>query len=90
MKPGGWQGASQIAELVSHARSISPDFQVMAGAGVRPDNVAALLAATGVSEIHSSASRCGHECCSTCVMALDLMILALDAVRPLIVGRSCA
>ena len=51
------QGASQIAELVSHARQLNPNFAVMAGGGVRPDNVAELLAATGVSEVHSSASR---------------------------------
>ena len=43
---------------MAHARRLDPAFTVMAGGGVRPDNVEELLAATGVSEIHSSASRC--------------------------------
>ena len=36
-----------------------PHLSIMAGAGVRPDNAAALVAATGVREIHGSASRPG-------------------------------
>ncbi len=47
-------GAETLARMVEAA---GPDLSVMAGAGVRPDNVAALVAATGVREVHGSASR---------------------------------
>ena len=47
-------GASAIHALVQQARD---RLMVMAGAGVRPDNVAALVAATGVREVHLSATR---------------------------------
>ena len=52
----GMQGTKQIAELVAHARQLQ-GFSVMAGGGIRPDNVARILSETGVTEIHSSASR---------------------------------
>ncbi|KAK9797006.1 hypothetical protein WJX73_003660 [Symbiochloris irregularis] len=51
------QGSEQIAGLVSHARQHLAGFTVMAGGGIRPDNVDSILAHTGVSEIHSSACR---------------------------------
>lgn len=52
------EGAATLARMVTAARG---RLSVMAGAGVRPDNVAALIAATGVREVHGSASRPGLE-----------------------------
>lgn len=46
-------GQQQIAALVLRAKG---RIAVMAGAGVRADNVAAIVAATGVWEVHLSAS----------------------------------
>lgn len=51
------QGAHQIAALVSHAKQLQSSISIVAGGGVRPDNVAQLLELTGVPEVHSSASR---------------------------------
>lgn len=45
-------GAATIAALVQQARG---RIAVMAGAGIGPDNVRDLLAATGVSQVHASA-----------------------------------
>jgi copper homeostasis protein len=45
-------GAPRIAALVAAAAG---RLAVMPGGGVRPDNLAALLAATGAREVHSSA-----------------------------------
>lgn len=47
-------GAAMLALMVRAARG---RLAVIAGAGVRPDNVAALVAATGVREVHASASQ---------------------------------
>ena len=47
-------GAAAIRQCVADARG---RLVVLAGAGVRPDNVAALVAATGVAEVHLSASH---------------------------------
>jgi copper homeostasis protein len=46
-------GRQQIAALVQRAQG---RIAVIAGAGVRADNVAAIVAATGVREVHLSAS----------------------------------
>ena len=46
-------GRVLLRELVALA---GPRLTVMAGAGVRPDNVAALVAATGCTEVHLSAT----------------------------------
>lgn len=51
--PTAPQGAALLAELV---RVAAGRLQVMAGCGVRAANVAALVAATGVPEVHLSAS----------------------------------
>lgn len=47
-------GAALLRRLVERAGT---KLSVMAGAGVRPDNVAALVAATGCREVHLSASN---------------------------------
>ncbi|WOI58314.1 copper homeostasis protein CutC [Palleronia sp. LCG004] len=47
------EGAATIAEMV---RAAPPGLSIMAGSGIRPENAAELIAATGVREIHSSAS----------------------------------
>ena len=49
-----WDGRARIAELVASA---PVDLTILAGAGVAPDNVAALIRETGVVEVHFSASR---------------------------------
>lgn len=51
-------GAATLARMVEAARG---RLSVIAGGGVRPDNIAALVAATGVRETHASASR---PCCA--------------------------
>jgi copper homeostasis protein len=50
------EGAAMLARMVEAARG---RLSIVAGAGVRPDNIAALVAATGVREVHGSASRSG-------------------------------
>jgi copper homeostasis protein len=52
--PTAAEGAALIAELVRRA---GPDLSVMAGGGVRPGNVADLLAATGVRDVHAAPRR---------------------------------
>jgi copper homeostasis protein len=47
-------GVHILARMVDAA---GPDLAVIAGGGVRSDNVAALVAESGVREVHSSASR---------------------------------
>jgi copper homeostasis protein len=50
------EGAATLAAIVAAA---GDRIAIVAGAGVTPDNVAALVAATGVREVHGSASRTG-------------------------------
>lgn len=52
------EGAATLARMVEAA---GKRLSVIAAAGVRPDNVSALVAATGVGEVHSSASRIEPE-----------------------------
>ena len=47
------EGAALIRRLVAHA---GDDLSVVAGVGVTPENLAQLLEATGVQEVHTSAS----------------------------------
>ena len=49
------QGAKRISDLVIEAQG---RITIMAAGGVRLSNVRELLDATGVTEVHSSASRC--------------------------------
>lgn len=50
------EGAAMLKRMVAAA---GDGLSVIAGAGVLPANVAALVAATGVGEVHGSASRIG-------------------------------
>lgn len=50
------EGAATIATMVARA---GDRCTIMAGAGVRPDTVAALVASTGAGEVHGSASAPG-------------------------------
>jgi copper homeostasis protein len=52
--PSAVAGASQLSRLVAQA---GPRITVMPGAGVAPDNIAALRDATGAREFHASAKR---------------------------------
>jgi copper homeostasis protein len=49
--PTAAAGAAQLATLVSQSQD---RIRILAGSGIRPDKVAALLAATGVHEVHAS------------------------------------
>jgi copper homeostasis protein len=49
-----WAGRAQIARLVG--RSASGGARIVAAGGISPENVGPLVAATGVEEIHLSAS----------------------------------
>ena len=50
------EGAELIRELVS----LDSDVNILAGAGVRPENAREVIDLTGVCEIHASASRCAE------------------------------
>jgi copper homeostasis protein len=52
------QGMDQLAQLQEHARG---RISIMAGGGIRPSNVRALVRRTGVEEVHSSLSRSSDE-----------------------------
>jgi copper homeostasis protein len=52
------EGLTTLAAMVAAA---GERISIIAGAGVRPDNVARIIAATGVREVHGSASRSGPE-----------------------------
>lgn len=51
-------GMTTLAAMVAAA---GERLSIIAGAGVRPDNVAGIIAGTGVREVHGSASRPGAE-----------------------------
>jgi copper homeostasis protein len=48
------EGMATLAAMVADA---GERISIIAGAGVRPDNVARIIAGTGVREVHGSASR---------------------------------
>ncbi|WP_066809588.1 copper homeostasis protein CutC [Sphingomonas asaccharolytica] len=52
------EGMTTLAAMVAAA---GERLSIIAGAGVRPDNVARIIAATGVREAHGSASRPGPQ-----------------------------
>lgn len=56
--PTAAAGAAQLAALV---RQSQDRIRILAGSGIRPDNVADLLAATGVHEVHASCRAPAHE-----------------------------
>lgn len=49
--PSAMAGCAQLAALVRQSQG---RIRILAGSGIRPDNVAALLAASGVHEVHAS------------------------------------
>lgn len=49
--------AFEGAELIQRLVSLDSDVSILAGAGVRPDNVRDVIERTGVREVHASASR---------------------------------
>lgn len=56
--PTALEGAATLAAMVAAA---GKRLSVIAGSGISPDNVARIVAATGVREVHGSASRPGPE-----------------------------
>lgn len=56
--PTAIEGMATLAAMVAAADA---RLSIIAGSGVTPDNVAQLVAATGVREVHGSASRSGRE-----------------------------
>jgi len=56
--PTAAAGAAQLAAMV---RQSQDRIRILAGSGIRPDNVADLLAATGVHEVHASCRAPAHE-----------------------------
>ena len=56
--PTAIEGAATLAAMVEAA---GERLSIIAGAGVRPDNVAGIIAATGVREVHGSASCPGPK-----------------------------
>lgn len=56
--PTAVEGMATLAAMVAAA---GERLSIIAGAGVRPDNVARIIAGTGVREVHGSASRPGPE-----------------------------
>jgi copper homeostasis protein len=56
--PTAVEGMTTLAAMVASA---GERLSIIAGAGVRPDNVARIIAGTGVREVHGSASRPGAE-----------------------------
>lgn len=56
--PTAVEGRTTLAAMVAAA---GERLSVIAGSGVSPDNVARIIAGTGVREVHGSASRLGPE-----------------------------
>jgi copper homeostasis protein len=56
--PTAIDGMATLAAMVAAAGEPLP---IIAGSGVKPDNVARIIAATGVREVHGSASTIGAE-----------------------------
>jgi copper homeostasis protein len=57
-KPTAIDGAELIRQMIDHARG---RIEILPGAGVRPNNCAALVAQTGCSQVHLSARRSGRD-----------------------------
>lgn len=54
-----WEGRERIKSLINYVRSDAPapsgaPFTILAGCGIRPEDVAPLTAATGASELHGT------------------------------------
>lgn len=76
-------GAAQLAALVRQSQG---RIRILAGSGIRPDNVAGLLAATGVHEVHASCRAPARETPEGELLALGFSeaqawLCAADTVR---------
>lgn len=72
------EGADLIAKIVSQRGNVT----IMPGAGVRPENVAELIRATGAREIHGTASRfCGElQRRITCTETVRAIRIRIDSL----------
>lgn len=62
LSSGGASSAPEgFATLAAMVEAAGDRLSIIAGAGVTPDNVGALIARTGVREVHGSASRAGPD-----------------------------
>lgn len=53
-QPTAWEGAELIRQLTAQAAG---RIEILPGSGIRAEHVAALVARTGVTQVHASASR---------------------------------
>jgi copper homeostasis protein len=87
--PDALTGSAQIRSLVEQA---GDRIEVMAGAGLSPDNVAELVRRTGVMAVHSSCSSPFHSDSSIAARATSLGFIPADhrATDPKKVGAVIA
>lgn len=81
--PTATAGAAQLAALVRQSQG---RIRILAGSGIRPDNVAGLLAATGVHEVHASCRAPARDAPDGELLALGFSeaqawLCAADTVR---------
>lgn len=71
---GALKAPDGFDELRAMVRGAGPDLTILAGSGVRAENVAALVAATGVRAVHAS--------CSVLREGGDLRVIAMGFAPP--------
>lgn len=81
--PTAAAGAAQLAALVRQSQG---RIRILAGSGIRPENVAALLAASGVPEVHASCRAPAREAPDAELLALGFSeaqawLCSADTVR---------
>lgn len=57
-RPTALEGADRIAELIARAAN---RIEILPGSGIRPDNVAELVARTGTMQVHASLTRTAFD-----------------------------
>jgi copper homeostasis protein len=98
LSSGGARTASEGAAVLRQMVSVAGNWlSVIAGSGIRPDNVGQLIAATGVREVHASASvpgpvpnarlleygfMCGPRCGTDLATVRRLREAAMKAWKP--------
>lgn len=65
----GTEGAATIAQLV---RLVGSRLEILAGGGIRPENVAELLHATGCDQVHASAREPAADSAAIPVLAAQM------------------